>query len=59
MENKENKYDTLRATEKVWAHCRCGFEIKDNDLERFDSLCPRCGLDWMMNGFDGKKVVFA
>lgn len=48
--------DVQRETEKVMAQCRCGFEIRDNDLERYDSLCPECGLDWMMKGFDGKKV---
>ena len=49
--------DPLRGTERVWARCRCGFEVRGNDLERFDSLCPKCGLDWWVSGFDGRKNI--
>jgi len=48
-------FDSQRKTEKIWRKCRCGFEIKENDPFRFDNLCPRCGLDWLMYGFDGNK----
>jgi len=44
-----------RGTESIWARCRCGLGIRDNDLERFDGLCPTCKLDWYVYGFDGTK----
>lgn len=52
---QSSNYDPQRSTEKGIGKCKCGFKIKENDMTRFDSLCPICRLDWMMSGFNGKK----
>lgn len=31
---------------------KCGYALKDGDVERFDGVCPVCGVDWW-----GTKVV--
>ncbi len=57
MTLREILEDPQRGTESIWARCRCLFEIRDNDLERFDGLCPECGLDWYVKGFYGLKNI--